>query len=345
MADLDGQLQVLHLLVLEHFLHVEDRAARHTGLVEDLDPRGTGPGDGRLLQLGVAGLAVLRAILRRPEARIVDQVPDLQRLAETAVHVLAGGGDVHVAVGGLEHAGRNAGRVIVARLWRDLLADEPARRLEVEHAHHRLQQRGVDPLALAGALALEQRHQDAVRQEHAGGEVGHGDADAHRALARQASDRHQPAEALGDLIVTGAIAIGAALAEARDAGVDDPRVDRAERLVVDAEAVLDVGPEVLDDDVGPGGELLEDLDAARVLEVERHRALVAVQVLEVELVAGEVVLLLRLDLDDVGAHLGELAHAGGTGSRAGEVDDGVGRQREAHGLDAITAMVFDSNVG
>src|SRR5205823_9706696 len=107
-ADLDGQLQVLHLLVLEHFLHVEDRAARHTGLVEDLDPRGTGAGDGRLLQLGVAGLAVLRAILRRPEARIVDQVPDLQRLAETAVHVLAGGGDVHVAVGGLEHAGRNA---------------------------------------------------------------------------------------------------------------------------------------------------------------------------------------------------------------------------------------------
>ena len=184
-----------------------------------------------------------------------------------------------------------------------------------------------------------------MRQEHAGGQVGHGDADAHRALTGQAGDRHQTAEALGDLIVAGAVAIGAALAEAGDAGVDDPRVDRAERLVVDAEAVLHVGPEVLDDHVGAGGELLEDLDAARVLEVERHRPLVAVQVLEVELVAREVFLLLGLDLDDVGAHLGELADAGGTGSRAGEVDDGVGRQREAHGLDAITAMVFDSNVG
>src|SRR5947207_1647896 len=104
---------------------------------------------------------------------------------------------------------------------RDLLADEPARRLEVEHPHHRLQQRGVYPLAFARTLALEQRDEDAVRQEHAGREVGHGDADAHRTLAGQAGHGHQAAEALRDLVVARAIPVRAALAEARDGRVHD----------------------------------------------------------------------------------------------------------------------------
>src|SRR6185295_4192496 len=81
----------------------------------------------------------------------------------------------------------------------------------------------------------------------------------------------------------------------------------------------------------------EHLDALGMLEVERDRALVAVQVLEVELVAREVVLLARLHLDDLGAHLGELTDAGGAGPRAGEVDDAVGLEWKAHGGNAITA--------
>ena len=63
---------------------------------------------------------------------------------------------------GLEHAGRDAGRVVVAGLLRHLAFDQPARGLEVEHEDLRLQQRGLHPLALARALALEQRDQDAL---------------------------------------------------------------------------------------------------------------------------------------------------------------------------------------
>src|SRR6185295_20344627 len=74
----------------------------------------------------------------------------------------------------------------------------------------------------------------------------------------------------------------------------------------------------------------EHLDALGMLEVERDRALVAVQVLEVELVAREVILLARLHLDDLGAHLRELAHAGGPRPGAGEIDDRVGLERQAH---------------
>src|SRR5262249_58472651 len=158
--------------------------------------------------------------------------------AQAAVQHLTGGGDVHVAVGRLEHPGRNAGRMVVARLPRDLLAERPARRLEVEHADHRFQQRGVHPLTAAGALALEQCDENAVREEHAGGEVGDGNADAHRTVTGKARDRHEAAHALRDLVVTGTVAIRARLAEARDAGVDEPWIYLAQRFVIDAEAVL-----------------------------------------------------------------------------------------------------------
>src|SRR3989454_178043 len=249
-------------------------------------------------------------------------------LPEPAVHDLPRRRDVDVPVRRLEDAGGNPGGMIVARLRRDFLAERPARRLEVEHPHHRLEQRGVHPLAAAGALALEQRDEDAVREEHARGEIGHGNADAHRALARPAGDRHEAAHALGDLVVARAIAVRARLAEARDAAVHEARVDLAQRLVVDAEAVLDVRAVVLDEDVSPRGQALEDLDATRVLEVERDRALVAVQVLKIESVAGEVVLALVLHLDHLRAHLGELPDARRSGARAREVDQRVRLERQ-----------------
>ncbi len=63
-------------------------------------------------------------------------------------------------------------------------------------------------------------------------------------------DRHEAAHALGDLVDPGAALIGAVLAEAGDAAVDDARVDLPDRLVIDAEAVLHGGFEILDDDVG-----------------------------------------------------------------------------------------------
>ena len=162
---------------------------------------------------------------------------------------------------------------------------QPARGLEVEHREHRLQQRRVHPLALARALALDQRDQDALRQEDARAEVGDRDADPHRPLARKAGDRHEAAHALGDLVDARAVAVRPGLAEAGDAAVDDARVDRRKRLVVDAQALFDARAIVLDDDVGVWRELLEDRDALRISEVEGHASLVAVQVLEVEAVA------------------------------------------------------------
>ena len=88
-----------------------------------------------------------------------------------------------------------------------------------------LQQRGRDLLALAGFFPLEQRDEDAERREQAGGQVGDWDADTHRSVAGQAGDRHQPAHALRDLIEAGPVGVRPLLAEAGDAGIDEPRID------------------------------------------------------------------------------------------------------------------------
>ena len=140
--------------------------------------------------------------------------------------------------------------MVVAGLPGDVLFHQPARGLEIQHEYLRLQQRGLDPLALAGDLAFQERRENANRAEQPRREVCDGNADPHRTRARGAGDRHQPAHALRDLIETGTLVVGAILAEPGDAAIDNARIDLPYALVVDAKLRLHVGAEVLDHDVG-----------------------------------------------------------------------------------------------
>ena len=127
-------------------------------------------------------------------------------------------------------------------------------------------------------------------------------------------------------------------AEAGDGDEDELRVQRAQRLGVEAEARDRAGTEVLDEHIGRGGEPLQRRDAAGRLQVEHDRALVAVVVQER---GGEpaapprdmagVVARRRLDLDHVGALVGQ--DHGGQRSRdhRGEIDDPVSVERSWHG--------------
>ena len=178
------------------------------------------------------------------------------------------------------------------------------------------------------------------------GEVRDGNADPHRAFAGRAGDRHQPTHALRDLIEAGTLVIGAVLTEAGNGAIDDAWIDLAHALIVDAEFCLHVGAEILDDDVGLLHQPPEDLQAFRLFKVERHRPLVAVQVLEVRALARAAELLPailqnRIDLDDVGAPIRQLPHAGRTGPDAGEVEhgetgEGLRGAREGHFLGTPT---------
>ncbi len=70
-------------------------------------------------------------------------------------------------------------------------------------------------------------------------------------------------------VVPGALAPGAVLAVARDGDVDEARVRRRQRRVVDPEARGGARAQSLEHDVGCGGHPPERRRAARVLQVER----------------------------------------------------------------------------
>ena len=216
--------------------------------------------------------------------------------------------------------------MVVAGLRCDLVRDQPARRLEVEHHDLRFQQRGVDPLPLAGSLALVERDHDPLRHLQARCQVRDRRADAHRPLSRLARHGHQAAHALRDLIDAGTRDIRPVLAEARDRAIDDARVHGLHGLIIDAEAMLHVRPVVLDHDVGGLDELEEDRPTLVRLQIQRDAALVALDVLEIGPVAGAAgglrgVRVLRcLDLDHVRAPVAKLADRGRAGAHARQVE-------------------------
>src|SRR6202790_5592181 len=126
--------------------------------------------------------------------------------------------------------------MIIAGLARNVLGDQPARGLEIQQRDLRPEQRRLHPLAFAANLPLQQRDQNSHGAENAGAEIGDGNTDAHRTLARKARDRHQAAHALRDLVETRTLAIGAVLAEAGNGTIDDALVDRTNALVIVPEA-------------------------------------------------------------------------------------------------------------
>src|SRR5256885_1372248 len=127
------------LRVGEHLIDPVDRTARNAGGVQRLDPLRARAVREVPFQRGVQGIAVLRARRRRRIGRIAQQRLRPDGMAQALPHGSAHRCDVEVAVAGLEHAGRDAGRMVVPGLLGDLPGVEPARGLEVEHEDLRLQ--------------------------------------------------------------------------------------------------------------------------------------------------------------------------------------------------------------
>jgi hypothetical protein len=115
----------------------------------------------------------------------------------------------------------------------------------------RLVERQVDALALAGAVAVEERGADRERRLAAGQLVDHGDADLERPPALLAVDRHEPADGLDDGVVAGEVRRRPRPSVAGDAAVHEPRVERPQHVLVPEAPLLHrPDPEVLDHHVG-----------------------------------------------------------------------------------------------
>ncbi len=115
------------------------------------------------------------------------------------------------------------------------------------------------------------------------------------------------------------------------AGVNDTRVERADRLITEPQPLDRSGRHVLDHDVGLLRHVLDERQAALGFEVDGDRFLVGVEFEEIERVRavgrpGEggptgLAALRVLDLDDLGAEPGERLGAGGSRLELGQVED------------------------
>ncbi len=172
---------------------------------------------------------------------------------------------------------------------------------------------------------------------------------AHRipvAVAREGAEaRHR----LDDLAERDVVTVRPTVAEARHRDHHQPRVDRGEGLVGQPEVTHDPPAEVLDHDIGPRHQFLQHLAAALEPQVERDRPLVTVDLVEpaanvprvgrgrlvARREAEHVGPHTRLDLDDVGAKVGEEHGAVGPGHDLGLVQhadavEGGGRRGRRH---------------
>jgi hypothetical protein len=128
-----------------------------------------------------------------------------------------------------------------------------------------------------------------------------------------------------DLVVGRPVHIRAIVAEAGDGAVDDAWAQLADTLVTDAQALGHAGAEVLQEHVGGGDEAIEDVQGAGRLQVEGEAALAVVVANELGRVAAggaeRIAQLGRLDLDDVGAQVGQHLPGEWPGDVAGELND------------------------
>ncbi|BDC26107.1 hypothetical protein NB2BOR_A03980 [Bordetella parapertussis] len=204
-----------------------------------------------------------------------------------------------------------------------------------------IEQRDVDGLSFAAEVAVLQRAQDRRRGVDARDHIGDRDAGLERAAAglgvRQAGDAHQSAHALEYVVVAGQVGVRAGLAESGDRAIHEPRIDLAQRLIVQAEARQRADLVVLDQHVRVLGELADDFLAFGAGDVQRHRLLASVGAEEVGGIGGFLAVRVlqerrppaaqvvacagALDLDDPGAHVGQDLRGPGSGQDAGEVHD------------------------
>jgi len=213
---------------------------------------------------------------------------------------------------------------------------------------HVLEHRHLDRLPLPAPLAVIKRDQDALRSndpDHmVGKHHGHEARLAQRPLVAGSDSRH----ALYDGVVGGATMIGAVGAKAFEVAHDEPWMPLAQHGRRQPKARECRRADIGNEHVGRLQQAIERAARLLLLEVERERTLVAVEMGEF---SGKLPALRgsadgaqqiprrRLDLDDVRAIVGEEKRCGRTNDDRGEVDDAdAGERPAAHGRRSMSAF-------
>ena len=269
------------------------------------------------------------------EPRVLGQFRGPDDLAQPGeLGVVPGGHDKVPVPGGQRLVGEQAG-MRIAHPERHHPASHPGAGLVDHPGQRRGQQVGLHVLPGAGGGPVVQGGHDAERGVQPGDHVEDRDPGPERRPVRVTGQAHQPGHGLHHEVIPGQV-LAAARAEAADRGVDDARVRRADRLVVQPVAGQPAGLEVLHEHVRPPGQLLRGGQVGLVLQVQRDRALVPVDGQEVggpALVVHRrhplpgVVAARALHLDHVGTEVGQQHGAVRAGQHPGEVGDQQAGQR------------------
>ena len=287
------------------------------------------------------------------EARILAELGHAHRLAQPHELLVVADREHERHVGAVEdlpRAGELRGGAVAHRhLARDQIVHGDMR----DRVHLRVEQREIDVLAAARHLvAVVERGKDRDRRVLAGGHVGDAVADEIGARPRlpvgHAGDAHQAAHGLEDRIVAGQLAVRPGLPEAGDRAIDETRVDCSQCRVVEIVAREVAGLEVLDQHIGRRGQLLHQRLASDLADIDGHRPLAAIHRQIGRRLAGLAALrvFLRdaqpahvvavdgmLDLDHVGAEIGQHLARPGAGEDAAEIENADMRQATGHGDD------------
>ncbi len=121
--------------------------------------------------------------------------------------------------------------------------------------------RAISRTATSGSPATDHSREHADRGEHPRDHVGDRDTDLGRAaslVVGRARDRHQPARGLDHEVIAGPVGSRTGPPVSGDGQMDEARVQRRQRLVVEAKAREPAHPSVLDEDVRAGQEAAQD---------------------------------------------------------------------------------------
>ncbi len=336
-----------HLRVAVHVVEVVDRAAGHAHCFQLVDPERARLAQHHLGQQRHQFLAVLDAQRIGGVALVQGQVGAAAHLDEFLVLAVVAGGDDDVAVGTGKGLVRHDVRMRIAPALGGLAAVEVVAAHIGQHGHLHVEQRHVDVLAFAAAVAVGQRRHDGDGGVHAGHQVGQRHAGFLRAAAGQvvafAGHRHQAAHALDQEIIAGAVGVRAILAETGHRAIDDIGLDGLERLVIEAVAFQLADLVVFQHHVAVHHQFAQQGLAVNAGDVDRHRALaavggqviggfggvVAVGVFGVGRApgAGVVAVAGAFDLDHVGAQVGQVLRTPGAGQHAAQVQHAEVAQR------------------
>ena len=125
------------------------------------------------------------------------------------------------------------------------------------------------------------------------------------------------------------IAIGPRETESRHANADDVRLEPAKVFVREPEVRHDARAEIVDDDVRDRREPPRELEAARAIDVEHDAPLAAHErSREPAAAVAEIHGVASLDLDHVGAEVGEDAGGDRPGDHPREVEDADACERQ-----------------